>query len=27
VPGFVAHESCKLGGAQLPVPDFGAGPK
>jgi len=27
VPGFVAHESCKQGGVQLPVPDFGAGPK
>jgi hypothetical protein len=26
VPGFVAHESCKQGGAQLSVPDFGAGP-
>jgi hypothetical protein len=27
VPGFVAHESCKQGGVQLPVPDFGVGPK
>jgi hypothetical protein len=25
-PGIVAHESAKLGGVQLEVPDFGAGP-
>jgi hypothetical protein len=27
VPGLVAHESAKLGGALLDVPDFGDAPE
>ena len=27
IPGLIAHESAKLGGALLDVPDFGEGPK